>query len=286
MEKKVIKFNLVGTICVFIIAIALIVGVIVGIPKIINKSKDDEKKAIQSTEEAEEIDENKEYIEKIATQSGEEEEHKFKICKSDLGYSMKYDYELFFNEKNVAESDRYISLYSNTVGITVEKRKGQFAILPQFLNKSLEELEKEIQEANNSIADLSQSAIPQTTEEGTPELIEAEEMENGVVTKTIVSSEQVMVEPNQESIQEYLRNVIQEINVNDMTEFSTIQTEVDGAITFKRTIITSDRVDYLYCIRIDEETFYTLHMYCGEDFVESLLPVMEYMISTFEFIEE
>ena len=126
MEKKVIKFNLVGTICIFLLLIAIIVGLVVGIPKIRNKSNNKNETEKQKQEQLERIDEKKEYNQKISLENGKERECRMKYWKSKFGYAMLYDADSFKVVNKNNRLDDYISLYSNRVGIIVEKKEAKF----------------------------------------------------------------------------------------------------------------------------------------------------------------
>ncbi len=154
MEGKVIKFNLIGTILTIILIIALIAGVVVFAVKnnnkdnvqnndnpnsevnenIINNSSEnninienDENKSTYSNNSKKRnvIDENKEYNEKIIV-DGNEQDITMKICKGTFGYSIKYDANGFFVEKDKDGVDVFNSLYSNTIYMNISLEKGDF----------------------------------------------------------------------------------------------------------------------------------------------------------------
>ena len=126
MEKKVIKFNLVGTICILLLLIAIIVGLVVGIPKIRNKSNNKNETEKQKQEQLERIDEKKEYNQKISLENGKERECRMKYWQGKFGYAMLYDADSFKVVNKNNRLDDYISLYSNRVGIIVEKKEAKF----------------------------------------------------------------------------------------------------------------------------------------------------------------
>lgn len=242
MEKREIKINLVGAICVFIIIIVAIVGLIIGIPKLINNSKNN----IIAENTKDKIDENKEYIERITDKSGNVIESKMKICNSNLGYTMKYDYEKFTVEKNIEETDRYISLFSNTIGITIQKAKGRYSRLSEYLNKNYQS---------------DRVAIPANSQ-------------NEVKTQEEIELEKMF------------RRLSERIDYSNIKSFNTTKIVLNDRDVMKRTIEHGSGVDYVYCVKIDEENFYVIHVYCGKEFTDSVLLVMENMVNTFTFAEE
>lgn len=124
MERRVIKFNLVGAICVLILIISIIIGIIVFAVKGHNKN-DGTNDNNQIIEQDKNIDENKEYKEKV-TIKGNEQEIIMKACKGTFGYSMKYDVNSFYVEKDASGRDEFNSLYSNTINVIVFKRNGNY----------------------------------------------------------------------------------------------------------------------------------------------------------------
>lgn len=123
MEKRVIKFNLVGAIFVIILIIAIIVGVVMAVAK--SKNKNDNSNNSNQTEQNNEIDENKEIREDVMIQ-GAKREIIMKTCKGSYGYTMEYDVNSFYVEKDVNGMDEFNSLYSDTVKISVLKSSGNY----------------------------------------------------------------------------------------------------------------------------------------------------------------
>ena len=240
MERRVIKFNLVGAICILILIIALVIGLIIGIPKLINQGKNNKnevqeiKQSNEEKEEVKEIDESQEYVEKIKYPDGSETESIMKYCKSDLGYAMKYDCHLFYPEKNVENSDDYLSLFSNTILITVEKCNEKFEDAEKFMHMERERLEKEYISA---IRNTNQSTNTQNN---------------------IIDQSEFKVEP---------------IQINDATGIKSIFTTTDGA-------------EYIYCIKINDEEYYKIKVNCSAVFKAEQIPIIEYMINTFEIIKK
>nr|MBP3681469.1 hypothetical protein [Clostridia bacterium] len=143
MERKVIKFNLVGAIGIVILIVAIIIGVIMFMAKGKNRNDNDDTNGnnlIQYNDGK--IDETKEIKEKITIQ-GSEQEIVMKTCKGSFGYSMKYDTGSFYVEKHVNGIDEFKSLYTNTVNITVYKKNGDY-------EKDMEELKAEYEKLKNS----------------------------------------------------------------------------------------------------------------------------------------
>ena len=133
MQGKVIKFNLVGGICVLIIIISIIVVSIIYIPKLFSSKKDESKLENSSNSS---IDNQKEQIvnqiqdeaeyKEIININGQDEEITMKKFVSDYGYSMKYDVNSFYINKEVKEVDMFSSLYSDTVYINVSYNNENF----------------------------------------------------------------------------------------------------------------------------------------------------------------
>ena len=167
MEKKVIKFNLVGAICIFLLVVALIIGLIVGIPKIIESARGDKEisngnsnnKQISGKDDNK-IDENKEYTETVKLQSGEERKVKMKVANSDKGYTMKYDYEKFHFDNQRSDLDTFISLYSSTIKLEVIRENIEF-------EKVQEKIERERQQEREK-----QRQLERENREAIPAIIE------------------------------------------------------------------------------------------------------------------
>lgn len=123
MEKRVIKFNLVGAIFVIILIITIIVGVVMAVAK--SKNKNENSNNSNQAEQNNEIDENKEIREDVMIQ-GAKREIIMKTCKSSYGYTMEYDVNSFYVEKDVNGMDEFNSLYSDTVKISVLKSSGNY----------------------------------------------------------------------------------------------------------------------------------------------------------------
>lgn len=140
MERRVIKINLVGAICVVLLIIAAIVGASIGIPKLINKknaSNDNNASNVAENKNVNQKDSNKEFVESVMD-DGEEVKIKMKYYKSRLGYAMNYASELFAIDEYSSNIDKYVSLYSNTIKFNVEKR-----------DDALENILDEIEENDN-----------------------------------------------------------------------------------------------------------------------------------------
>ena len=134
MERRVIKFNLVGAIFVLLLIILAIIGIIVGVnnfKKEKNQNDNDgnvennQSQNEQNQNEQEPIDENKEYSE-LVTIDDEEKEITMKICIGSTGYIMKYDANGFYVDKDVEGKDIYNSLTSDTISINVTKENENF----------------------------------------------------------------------------------------------------------------------------------------------------------------
>lgn len=271
MGKRVIKINLVGAICVLILAVAIIIGLIVGIPKIINKMK-----VGKHPEKSNVIDENTEFVEKVTNDEGKEIESKLKICKSEFGYTMKYDYELFTVEKNINGIDRFVSLYSNTIGVTVQKQKGKFNRLPEYLNNSIQSNDM-VNSSNTEYSYYSGNINSSANVAGS---------NNSTNSSNFNYSSNSGMDEERVILQELFKRLSEGIRMDNVREFNTIQTEFAGKQAFKRTLKNDQTTDYIYCVKIDEENFYVIHAYCGEGFTDEVLPVLENMVNSFTITEE
>ncbi len=158
MEKKVIKFSLVGVICILLI-IAVGIGTIVFALNenkteeenrdSINKGEDKEQAIVRQNEKDDnqknnEKEENRkkenkkkeekkevtEYKDTIVI-NGEEQELELKIYKSDLGYKMAYDLNSFYVQH--FEEDEYKSLLTDTISLNVIKKEGDFSRISEEL---------------------------------------------------------------------------------------------------------------------------------------------------------
>lgn len=121
MEKRVIKFNLVGAIFVIILIILTIVGIVIIATK--PKNNNDNFDSNNQLEQNNDIDENKEIKADVMIQ-GTKREIVMKTCKGSYGYTMQYDINSFYVEKDVNGVDKFNSLYSDTVNISVLKSSG------------------------------------------------------------------------------------------------------------------------------------------------------------------
>ncbi len=125
MEKRVIKFNLVGAIFVLLLIIGAIVGIVIWVNNS-NKEQNKDKDSVTTGNEQIQLEsENKESTEKV-TVNGEEKEITMKVAKSSLGYTMKYDVDSFYFESAVDGKDKFNSLISNTVYIYINKESEEF----------------------------------------------------------------------------------------------------------------------------------------------------------------
>lgn len=142
-EGKVIKFNLMGAIGVLILIIAVIVGLIKGIPKLKNKNNE-QGEVNNSSEEQEGTKDSQEDKEKELKRTiivnGDEQEIVLKEFVSTLGYTMYYDTEKFYIEyKEDTPVDRYESLYSDSIIFLVSKREMDYEANVEALNRRIQE---------------------------------------------------------------------------------------------------------------------------------------------------
>lgn len=142
MQGRVIKFNLMGAIFVLILIIAIIVAAIVYVPKLINSQKEKNETnnsgvESENTGVSKEIDEEKVYKETV-TLNGIEHEIAMKNCKGSFGYSMKYDVERFYVEKDIRGIDYFNSLYSDTIFIHVSEKNAKYEEKVKVLNSNKE----------------------------------------------------------------------------------------------------------------------------------------------------
>lgn len=141
-EGKVIKFNLMGAIGVLILIIAVIVGLVIGIPKL--KNNDNEQGEVNNSsgeqKETKESEEDKEKeIKRNIIVNGDEQEIDLKEFTSSLGYTMYYDIEKFYIEnKEDTPVDRYESLYSNSIIFLVSKRAMNYEDNVEALNARMQ----------------------------------------------------------------------------------------------------------------------------------------------------
>ena len=249
MEKKVIKFNLIGAICILLLIIGIIVGLIIAIPKIknkkYNKNELQQQSEQQRQQQMERIDGKNEYKEKIKLDNGKEVECRMKYFKSELGYAMKYDADSFYVNQNVKSVDDYISLYSNKVEITIEKKEGEFEKVAEQLEsdgKRIKELFKNLYDAN-----------------------EAKFEFNG----------DKYVEKNTNQYKD-LNRKIGELNVESQ--------KINNLETVKRTLISTEDTKITYAIKIDSNNYYYIELNCSKDFEKEQLPIMLKMIESFEIL--
>lgn len=121
MQRRVVKINLMLLILIILLIISAIVSGIIFIPKLINKSKQNNEQTSSNSQ----IDENKEEKISTHTQYGDIE-YTAKTNKSELGYSMKYDIDWFRIENYNTSEDCYESSRYNNLIITVSKETGDF----------------------------------------------------------------------------------------------------------------------------------------------------------------
>lgn len=243
MEKRVIKFNLVGAIAVLILIIALIVGLIIGIPKLIDKVKVNKNVQTEQQKKISEINENTEFNETVVLQTGEERECRLKYLHSQYGYAMKYDADLFYAEKNVLDKDHYYSLYSNSVGIIVEKKEGDFFKISNEIEKQTKLL---IEQNKDRYTQKSNKNVNKSANQS------SEEIEN----KRKEKLGQVLISTG----------------------------KMDGHDMIKSILVSNDNTEYAYYIKIDDNHYYYILMYCSKSFEVELLPIMEHMINSFVII--
>lgn len=143
---RVIKFNLMGAIFILIIIIAIIVGLIKYVPKLFNNKNNDNEisktnKENISEEHSEEQEENK--YKEIINIDGDNIEIITKRCESDYGYSMKYDVNSFYVEKDKNGMDCFNSLVSDTIYMYIIKKDGSYNKEVEKLNANMEKASKE-----------------------------------------------------------------------------------------------------------------------------------------------
>lgn len=121
MQRRVIKINLMLLILIILLIIAVIVCGIIFIPKLINKSKENNEQQLSNNQ----IDENKEEKISAHTQYGDIE-FTAKTNKSELGYLMKYDIDWFKIDNSNTNEDYYMSSIYNNLLVKVTKETGDF----------------------------------------------------------------------------------------------------------------------------------------------------------------
>ena len=255
MEKKVIKFNLVGVIFTLILMIALIVGLIVWVPKISKQMKDNKEIQKLSQEQEKRIDNEKEYKEKLVLENGKEVECRMRYFKSNLGYAMKYEADLFYansnNEDNEDSADDYMSLYSNSVGILITKKEGKFDELQQKLNEEGQKEKEQYKEEYDANA--------------------VEQQFNGDRYEDKEKNPDHNIAGEMEEIRKIGTLEVKEVKVNNID-------------AFKRTLIGKENILITYVVKKDDNTYYNIEMRCARDFEDELLPIMEKMVESFEIL--
>ena len=158
MEKRVIKVNLVGAICVLILIVAAIVGAVVLITKGVktDKKKDttDNNNTPQAVTNMVDSNENKEFKESV-TINDQVQQITMKQYRSKLGYIMNYDIDNFYIEPDVDGVDKYQSQYTDKIYIIINRIDGSFAdkskeILSQLSKNKNENSTYEMKEENFS----------------------------------------------------------------------------------------------------------------------------------------
>lgn len=120
MQRRVIKVNLMLLILIILLIISAIVCGIIFIPKLINKSKQNNEQ--QSSNQISANDEGKL---SVHTQNGDIE-FKTETNISELGYSMKYDIDWFNVDNSNIGEDCYVSSEYGNLVIKVHKETGNF----------------------------------------------------------------------------------------------------------------------------------------------------------------
>lgn len=247
MEKRVIKFNLVGAISILILSLIVIIGSIVAIPKLINKTKDGNsniKKLGDKTSEV--IDENQEFKEKVIYKSVEgtgeqtEREISMKYFVSKMGYHIKFSPEYFYSTNDSQFFDRFYSLYSNTIGIEIEKKSGSF-----------------------------NDAIRLLDEEKSRYLIE--------------NPQKYTLNPNDiQTTQEEQTNLMQ----RKVGEAYVDEININGRRACKRLMVSNDSTEIVYCVYNNDNSYYYINTFCSKSFEDEIIPVIEHMIQSFTIDKE
>lgn len=125
MERKVIKFNLMGAIGVLILIIAFVIGITVFIT---NKSNSENKNKKQSQQQIQENrDDYKEVNEKQSVQiNGQKIEYIVKPFESKLKYKINLPSEKFYFEGNTEGKDIFKSLESDSISMEIFKNDTGF----------------------------------------------------------------------------------------------------------------------------------------------------------------
>ena len=126
MERRVIKFNLMGAIFVLLLIIAAIVGIIVFAINASNGKIRDKKikEDIQEQQEAQKNDQ-MEVREKIIV-GNEQKEITMRTHISKLKYRMNYDVDSFYIIDDDSSIDRYSSQYTDAIYLNVTKSTDPF----------------------------------------------------------------------------------------------------------------------------------------------------------------
>lgn len=251
MEKKVIKFNLVGAIFTLILIIALIVGLIVWIPKIKKQMNNNKETQKLSQEQEDRINSEKDYKEILTLENGKEVQTRMRYFKSDYGYAMKYEADLFYVNKVPENADDYISLYSNSVGLLIDKREGKF-----------DELQQKLTEEGNKEKEQNKEAYDRNT---------SEMVFNGDRYEEKEKNPNHDIDGEKQRLDKVGQMEIQQIKINNID-------------AYKRTLISKEDVKITYVLKKDDNTYYNIEMRCSKDFEEDLLPIMEKMVESFEIL--
>lgn len=139
---RVIKFNLMGAICILILIIAIIIGIIKYVPKLFNDREINKTDKENISGEHSEEQEEKKYKETINI-NGDNIEIVTQNYKSAYGYSMKYDVNSFYVETDKNEMDCFNSLVSDTIYINVIKKDDAYNEKVERLNKNIDKVSKE-----------------------------------------------------------------------------------------------------------------------------------------------
>jgi hypothetical protein len=250
MGKKVIKFNLVGAIFVMLLAISLIVGLVVWVPKIKKQMSKNKEIQQQSQEQESRIEPEKEYKEKVILANGKELECRMIYFKSDYGYAMKYDADLFYVNKVKESPDDYISLYSSTVGILIDKKEGKFDELQQKMDSEADEImetEKELYDRDASLMEFDGDQYVEKKNDNRD------------------------YEGEKERINKIGQKFVERIKINNIE-------------AIKRTMISKEGTLITYAVKKDDNSYYNIEVRCSTEFEKDLLIVMEKMVESFEIL--
>lgn len=123
MERRVIKFNLVGAICILILIIAGIVGIVmltINLSKNIGK-KPDSTSAQQQPERVEEPNQSNEIKDKIVVNGEEKEITLKKYVNEDNMFEMLYETSRFYVETTTNDKVVFKSAESDTISLEIQK---------------------------------------------------------------------------------------------------------------------------------------------------------------------